>query len=49
MFLGPSKVQLGLGSYEWLTKLDGGEVGAQFVCHEYDYKQNWTTKSPVTD
>ena len=31
---------------EWL---DDCEAGVQFVNHEYDYRQNWTTLSPVTN
>ena len=28
---------------------DGREAGVRFVDHEYDYRQNWTTRSPVTN
>ena len=28
---------------------DDYEVGVQFVNHEYDYGQNWTTQSPFTN
>ena len=49
MVMGPSELQFGLLSYEWLTKLDEREVGVQFVNHEYDYTQNWTAESPVAN
>ena len=48
MVIGPSGVQFGLWSYEWSTKSDDREAGVRFVNDEYDYKQNWTTRSPVT-
>ena len=28
-----------------ITKSDDRAAGAQFVYHEYDYRQNWTTRS----
>ena len=32
-----------------LTKSDGHVAGVRFVNHKtYDYRQNWTTQSPVT-
>ena len=34
---------------EWLTKSDDREAGVRFVNHEYDYRQNRTTRSPVTN
>ena len=34
---------------QWLTKSDDRIAGVWFVNHEYDYKQNWTTRSPVTN
>ena len=40
-----SGVQFSLNSYEWLTKLDDHEVGAQFVNHEYNYRELDDTKS----
>ena len=30
-----------------VIKLDDREAGVQFVTHEYAYRQNWTTRSPV--
>ena len=30
-------------------KLDDREAGVQFVDHEYDYRRNWITQSPVTN
>ena len=47
MVIGPSGVQFGLQSYEWLTKLDEREAGVQFANHEYDYRQNWMRRNPV--
>ena len=47
MVIGPSGVQFGLWSYEWLTKLDEREAGVQFANHEYDYRQNWMRRNPV--
>ena len=35
--------------YECLTKSDDREAGVRFVNHEYDYRQNWTTRSPITN
>ena len=32
-----------------ITKLDDRAAGVRFVYHEYDYRQNWTTRSPVTN
>ena len=49
MVIGPNGVQFGLWAYKWLTKSDGRKAGVQFVNHEYDYRQNWTTQSPVTN
>ena len=49
MVIGLSGVQFGLYSYEWLTKSDNQKAGVQFVYHEYDYRQNSTTRSPVTN
>ena len=40
MVMGPSGVQ---------SKSDDREAGARFVNHDYDYRQNWTTRSPVTN
>ena len=37
MAIGPSAVQFGLLSYEWLTKSDDREAGVWFVNHKYDY------------
>ena len=34
---------------EWLTKLDDCKAGVWFVYHYYDYRQNWTTRNPVTN
>ena len=31
------------------TKSDDREAGVSFVNYEYDYRQNWTTRSPVTN
>ena len=49
MVIGLSGVQFGLQSYESLTKSDDREAGVRFVNHEYDYRQNWTTRSPITN
>ena len=49
MVIGPSGVQFGLQLYEWLTKSDDREAGVWYVNYEYDYRQNWTTRSPVTN
>ena len=49
MVKGLRGVQFGLWSYEWLTESDNREVGLRFVNYEYDYRQNWTKLSPVTD
>ena len=32
-----------------ITKSDDRAAGARFVHHEYDYRLNWTTRSPVTN
>ena len=32
-----------------ITKSDDRAAGVRFVCHEYDYRQNWTTRSLVTN
>ena len=32
-----------------ITKLDDRAAGVRFVYHEYDYRQNWTTRSLVTN
>ena len=29
------------------TKSDDRAAGVQFVYHEYDYRPNWTTRSPI--
>ena len=39
MVIGPSGVQFGLESYEWLTKSNDREAGVRFVNYEYDCKQ----------
>ena len=31
------------------TKSDDRAAGVRFVYHEYDYRQNWTTRSLVTN
>ena len=49
MVVGTSGVQFGLWSCEWFTKSDDCEAGVRFVNHECDYRQNWTTRSPVTN
>ena len=30
-----------------ITKSDDRAVGVLFVYHEYDYRLNWTTRSPI--
>ena len=30
-----------------ITKSDDCAAGVQFVYHEYDYRPNWTTRSPI--
>ena len=45
MAIGPSAVQFGLLSYEWLTKSDDREAGVWFVNHKYDYEKLDDTKS----
>ena len=30
-----------------ITKSDDRAAGVQFVDHEYDYRPNWTTRSPI--
>ena len=30
-----------------ITKSDDRAAGVRFVYHEYDYRLNWTTRSPV--
>ena len=32
-----------------ITKSDDRAAGVRFVYHEYDYRQNWTTRSSVTN
>ena len=32
-----------------ITKADDRAAGARFVYHEYDYRQNWTTRSLITN
>ena len=32
-----------------ITKSDDGEAGVRLVNHEYDYRQNWTTRSSITN
>ena len=32
-----------------ITKSDDRAAGVRFVYHEYDYKPNWTTRSPITN
>ena len=51
MVIGPSGVQFGLLSYEWLTKLNHLGAGVRFVSPiiECDYRQNCTTRRPVTN
>ena len=36
-------------SQQVITKLDDRTAGARFVYHEYDYRQNWTTRSLITN
>ena len=47
MVIGQCGVQFGLQSNKWLTKSEDREAGVRFVNHEYDYRQNWLTQSPV--
>ena len=49
MVIGQRGVQFGLQSNKWLAKSEDREVGVRFVNHEYDYRQNWLTQSPVTN
>ena len=30
-----------------ITKSDDRAAGVRFVYHEYDYRLNWTTRSPI--
>ena len=32
-----------------ITKSDNRAAGVRFVYHEYDYRPNWTTRSPITN
>ena len=32
-----------------ITKSDDRAAGVQFVYLEYDYRPNWTTRSPITN
>ena len=32
-----------------ITKSDDCAAGVRFVCHEYDYRPNWTTRSPIAN
>ena len=32
-----------------ITKSDDCATGVRFVYHEYDYRPNWTTRSPITN
>ena len=32
-----------------ITKSDDRAAGVRFVYHEYDYKPNWTTRSPIAN
>ena len=32
-----------------ITKSDDRATGVRFVYHEYDYRQNWTTRSLITN
>ena len=32
-----------------ITKSDDPAAGVRFVYHEYDYRPNWTTRSPITN
>ena len=49
MVIGLSGVQIQSVIIQVINKMDDWEVGVQFVNHEYDYRQNWTTQSPVTN
>ena len=31
-----------------ITKSDDRAAGVRFVYHEYNYRPNWTTRSPIT-
>ena len=32
-----------------ITKPDDRAAGVRFVYHEYDYRPNWATRSPITN
>ena len=32
-----------------ITKSNDRAAGVRFVYHEYDYRPNWTTRSPITN
>ena len=32
-----------------ITKSDDRAAGIRFVYHEYDYRPNWTTQSPIAN
>ena len=32
-----------------ITKSDDRAAGVRFVYHEYDYRPNWTKRSPITN
>ena len=32
-----------------ITKSDDGAAGVRFVYRDYDYRPNWTTRSPITN
>ena len=32
-----------------ITKSDDRAAGVRFVYHEYDYRPNWTTQSPIAN
>ena len=32
-----------------ITKSDDRAAGVRFVYHEYDYRPNWTTRSPIVN
>ena len=32
-----------------ITKSDDRAAGVRFVYHEYDYRPNWMTRSPITN
>ena len=32
-----------------ITKWDDRAAEVRFVYHEYDYRPNWTTRSPITN